>query len=114
MEIGHFEVDSVESCRPRHRGQRKSCLTVMVDRMSRKTIIRKTASLTSFQTAKSILKAMKPYQNTIKSITYDNGKEFTKHEKINKILKTKSYFCNYRYNEDGKLSSTYGYDKYGL
>ena len=90
MEIGHFEVDSVESCRPKQRGQRKSCLTVMVDRMSRKTIIRKTASLTSIQTAKSILKAMKPYQNTIKSITYDNGKEFSKHEKINKVLKTKS------------------------
>ena len=65
----------------------------MVDRATRYTFIRKTASLTSIQTAKSIVKAMKPYRNTIKSITYDNGKEFSKHEKINKILNTKSYFC---------------------
>ena len=64
-----------------------------MDRATRITIIRKTASLTSIQTAKSILKATKPYRNTIKSITHDNGKEFSKHEKINKILNTKSYFC---------------------
>ena len=91
LEFGHFEADSVESCRTK--GKRKSCLTVMVDRATRYTLIRKTASLTSIQTSKSIVKAMKPYRNTIKSITYDNGKEFSKHEKINKLLKTKSYFC---------------------
>ena len=66
-EFGHFEADSVESCRTR--GRNKSCLTVMVDRAIRLTIIRKTASLTSIQTAKSMLKATKPYRNTIKSIT---------------------------------------------
>ena len=91
IEFGHFEADSVESCRKR--GKKGSCLTVLVDRATRYTLIRKTASLTSELTAKSIIEVMKPYQNTIKSITYDNGKEFTKHEKINKILKTKSYFC---------------------
>ena len=68
LEFGHFEADSVESCRTR--GKRKSCLTVMVDRATRYTIIRKTASLTSIQTAKSIVKAMKPLSNNIKSITY--------------------------------------------
>ncbi len=31
--------------------------------------------------------------SAVKSITYDNGKEFTQHEKINKILNTTSYFC---------------------
>lgn len=92
VEIGHFECDSVES--GRQRGQkRNSCLTVMVDRASRKTIIKKTTSKTSVETMKSILEAMKPYKNTIKSITYDNGGEFSKHEKINKELNIKSYFC---------------------
>ena len=93
LEFGHFEADSVESCRTR--GKRKSCLTVMVDRATRYTIIRKTASLTSIQTAKSIVKAMKPLSNNIKSITYDNGKEFSKHEKINKILKQKAIFVSH-------------------
>ena len=64
-----------------------------VDRATRYTLIRKTASKTAKLTTTSIIKALKPYQNTIKSITYDNGCEFSKHEKINKKLNTKSYFC---------------------
>lgn len=91
LEFGHFEVDSVESCKKR--GKSRSCLTVLVDRMTRKTIIRKTASKTAKLTTTSIIKALKPYRNTIKSITYDNGHEFSKHEIVNKALNTKSYFC---------------------
>lgn len=106
LEFGHFEADSVEGTRKRMKQdnrnnnaryvkQRKSCLTVIVDRTTRLTRIIKTASLNSIQTSQSILKAMKPYllNNTIKSITYDNGKEFSKHEIINKVLHCKSYFC---------------------
>lgn len=91
LEFGHFEADSVESCRTK--GKQRSCLTVMVDRATRYTIIRKTASKTAHATTKSIVAALKPLKNNIISITYDNGCEFTKHEKINKKLKTKSYFC---------------------
>lgn len=91
IEKGHFECDSIESCKVK--GKTNSCLTVLVDRASRKTIIKKTASKTSVETMKSILEVMKPYKNTIKSITYDNGSEFSKHERINKVLNIKSYFC---------------------
>ena len=68
------------------KGKTKSCLTVLVDRATRMTIIRKTASKTAKLTTTSIIKALKPYRNTIKSITYDNGCEFSKHEIINKIV----------------------------
>lgn len=106
-EIGHFECDSIES--KRVRGQLKSCLTVLVDRLSRYTLIKKTASLTSIQTTTSILKATKPYLNTIKSITYDNGKEFTKHEEINKMLNIKSFFCKpYSSYEKGTVENING------
>ena len=91
LEFGHFEADSVVSCTCK--GKTKSCLTVLVDRATRYTLIRKTASKTSLLTSKSILDVMKPYQNTIKSITYDNGCEFSQNEKINKELNIKSYFC---------------------
>ena len=100
LEFGHFEADSIEGTRKRlkqengkHIQQRKSCLTVVVDRETRLTKIAKTASLNSIQTTTSILKVMKPYRNTIKSITYDNGKEFSKHEIINKEFNIQSYFC---------------------
>ena len=91
QEYGHFEADSVVSCV--QKGKTKSCLTVLVDRATRYTFIRKTASKTSIQTTTSILSALKPLSNNIKSITYDNGCEFAKHEKINKELNIKSYFC---------------------
>jgi IS30 family transposase len=91
LELGHFEADSVESGRTRGK-KRNSCLTVIVDRATRKTTILKTVSKTSIETNKSIIKAMKTFQ-TVKSITYDNGLEFSKHEEINKIFKMKSYFC---------------------
>jgi len=89
LEFGHFEADSVESCRIS--GRKKSCLTVLVDRATRMTIIRKTASKTALQTTTSIIEALKPLSNNIISITYDNGCEFSQHEKINKELNIKSY-----------------------
>ena len=92
LEFGHFEADSIES--KRVRGQkRKSCLTVLVDRATRLTRIRKTASHTSKETVLSIASIKDTICSPIKSITYDNGKEFSKHEIINKILNTVSYFC---------------------
>lgn len=36
---------------------------------------------------------MKPLSENILSVTHDNGCVFTKHEKINKKLNIKSYFC---------------------
>lgn len=58
LEFGHFEIDSVES--GRKRGQkRNSCLTVIVDRATRKTIIKRTASKTSSETALTIINSLK-------------------------------------------------------
>lgn len=91
LEFGHFEADSIESGRKRSK-KRNSCLTVLVDRATRKTTILKTISKTSKETNKSIIKALRKYKS-IKSITYDNGMEFAKHEEINKKLNSKSYFC---------------------
>lgn len=91
LAFGHFEADSVESSRKQGK-KRNSCLTVIVDRATRKTTILKTVSKTSIETNKSIIKALKTFKS-IKSITYDNGLEFSKHEEINKIFNAKSYFC---------------------
>ena len=91
LEFGHFEADSVVSCVTK--GKTKSCLTVLVDRATRMTIIRKTASKTALQTTTSIIKALKPLSNNVIGITCDNGCEFSQHEKINKELNIKSYFC---------------------
>ena len=57
------------------------------------TFIGKTASKTSDAAVMSIVQALKPLSNNINGITYDNGCEFSQHEKINKVLNIKSYFC---------------------
>ena len=91
--MGHFECDNIESCRGNQQRRKFSCLIIITYRLSCKTIITKAASKTSKQTTISILKDLKPYQNIVKSITYDNGLQFSNHEKINNILNIKSYFC---------------------
>ena len=107
LEFGHFEADSIESCKKR--GEVLPCLTVVVERVSRFVRIRKTASKTANATTKSIISALKPFKNNVISITYDNGCEFSKHEKINKKLNTKSYFARpYCSNDKGTVENING------
>jgi IS30 family transposase len=89
MEFGHFEADTVVSSKS------LSALLVIVDRLTRKTKIKKLARKTAEQASNAIIFALKNL-NTINlsTITYDNGSEFCYHEKVNKELKTKSFFCN--------------------
>lgn len=106
-EFGHFEADSIESCKKR--GEQLPCLTVVVERVSRYTTIRKTASKTAQATSTSIVTALKPLSNNIISITYDNGCEFSKHEKINEALDTKSFFARpYCSNDKGTVENING------
>ena len=44
--------------------------------------------------AKAIIKMLKPYKNLVKTITVDNGKEFSFHKKIAKALKADVYFAH--------------------
>ena len=106
-EFGHFEADSIESCKKR--GEQLPCLTVVVERVSRYTKIMKTASKTSQATTTSIVTALKPLSNNVISITYDNGCEFSQHEKINKELNIKSYFARpYCSNDKGTVENING------
>lgn len=89
-ELGHFEADTVVSCRGS-----KSALLVIADRASRMIRIKKLAQKTAEQASNAIVYALKN-KNIIKiakTITYDNGCEFCWHEKINTDLNVKSFFC---------------------
>lgn len=90
LEFGHFEADTIFSC-----NGSKSALLVIVDRLTRYTKIRKLTRKTSFQASSQIIFALNEYNiSQLHSITYDNGSENTKHEHVNKVLQTESYFCN--------------------
>ena len=90
QEFGHFEADTIFSC-----SGSKSALLVLVDRLTRKTHIKKLERKTASLTSSSIVVALSEYNIThIHSITYDNGCEFAGHEDVNKVLQCQSYFCN--------------------
>jgi IS30 family transposase len=106
LEFGHFEADTIFSCRGS-----KSALLVVVDRMTRKTKIKKLERKSASLTSSSIVFALKNEYNItqIHSITYNNGIEFAKHITVNKKLRCSSYFCNAYYSwEKGTVENING------
>ena len=89
LEFGHFEADTIFSC-----SGSKSALLVIVDRLTRKTHIKKLERKTASLTSSSIVVALSEYNILhIHSITYDNGCDFAGHEFVNTELNTVSFFC---------------------
>lgn len=87
-EFGHWESDSIVSLR-----QKPGC-NVLVERKSRLVKITKLSSKTAQVTLNAIIKKLKLMPHDfVKSITYDNGSENTKHEIVNQVLGCNSYFC---------------------
>jgi IS30 family transposase len=87
-EPGHWESDSLVS--PQH----KPGCNVLVERITRLVHISKLSSKESNQTKKAISNQLGQHKTAfVKSITYDNGVENSKHLDINKALGCNSYFC---------------------
>ena len=84
-EIGHWETDSV-LCKYR------DSINVLADRMSRKVVITKLVAKDAMATTTAITTRLK--NETVRSITADNGPENTHHKTIAKILKSPFYFCH--------------------
>lgn len=86
---GHWEADTVIS------RQSKKALVVSLERKSRMIHIDKLAAKKSRKLVKALTDRLSCYPKGLRrSITYDNGSENVEHERINKMLGTKSYFCN--------------------
>lgn len=98
-EYGHWELDTVYSSR-----DDKSALMVLTERMTREEIIIKTPDRTSESMVKAFDRLEKQmgapaFRETFKTITCDNGVEFSNWEaieksKLNKGKRTDLYFCH--------------------
>ena len=86
QEQWHYEADLIVS-----KKWHKWALLTLIDRYSRKWLIVKLPN----KTTKGVMKAIARYRKKlwIKSITFDNGKEFSHHYKLWKY-NIKTYFCN--------------------
>lgn len=93
-EFGHFEMDLVLG----KQGKDKECLLTLTERKTRFEIVIKLNNKSSsevIRAIKSIKDNLKGYSSEIfKSITTDNGKEFSHYEEIEEILGTMIYFCH--------------------
>lgn len=83
--FGDFEGDTVVG------NKHKGVLLTFADRKTRLCIIRPHTNRKAPLIAKSSIEALKSYQ--VETITYDNGKEFAKHEDVAKALRTDIYFA---------------------
>ena len=94
VEFGHFEMDLVLG----KQGKDKECLLTLTERKTRFEIVIKLNNKSSsevIRAIKSIKEHLNGYSSEIfKSITTDNGSEFSRYEEIEEILGTMIYFCH--------------------
>lgn len=83
---GHWERDTM------HGGDRKSSILVLTDRKTRFNCLRKLDRRFAHVVTKETIAALRDLP--CRSITNDNGKEFSDHERLSKKLKVGVYFCD--------------------
>ena len=87
-QVGHWEGDTLIG-----KGH-KQAIVSLVERKSGYAVLKKVSKKTSELVRSAIIKGLKPISEKVKTITFDNGLEFSQHAKIDKALKSKSYFSD--------------------
>ena len=101
--IGDLEVDTIIG--KNHQG----AILTIVDRATGVLKMKKLKSKDADQLAIAMIEALQPWQIQLKTITSDNGKEFSSHEYIAKVLKVDFYFAKaYHSWERGTNENTNG------
>jgi IS30 family transposase len=86
--IGDWEIDTIIG------KQRQQAVLSIVERFSKKTILKKVSKKSACAVASATIDGLKAYSHLVLSITGDNGSEFAYHETISKELKTDFYFAH--------------------
>jgi len=85
--IGDIEVDLMMG------SEHKSALLVMTDRATLVTMIEKLVGKEAQEVYEKMAIRLTRFSSSwVKTLTFDNGKEFAQHRKIGQLLKTKTYF----------------------
>ena len=69
-------------------------LVTMVERKSRLLKVRLATSKEALAVTEGIIKGLKPIKDQVHTLTYDNGKEFARHELISDLLEAEGYFAH--------------------
>ena len=86
-EVGHWEGDTVIGA------DHDGVLLTLVERVTKYTIIVKLPSKHARYLANKLIMCLLRCILPVRSITFDNGKEFTDHQRISRLLKVPIYFA---------------------
>lgn len=86
-QIGHWECDTVIGA------NHKQAIVTVVERKSGYAVIAKVSNKTADLVGAAIITMLKPFEAKVKTLTYDNGKEFCGHAKIDEALGSTGYFA---------------------
>ena len=83
--VGHWEGDTVMG------ENNKTALITLVERNPGYAIVRKLKSRRADDVAAEIVRVLKPLRNLVRTITFDNGLEFSRHEYVREKLGVKVF-----------------------
>jgi IS30 family transposase len=86
--LGDWEADTIIGAR--HQGAILSC----TERQSKLTLLRKLKSKEAQEVKRNCIELLAPCADLVHTITVDNGKEFSDHRDIAKLLQTEIYFAH--------------------
>ena len=72
----------------------KQAIVTITERKTRLSLIRKVKFKTAVNVADAIIELLGPMKKWLETLTADNGKEFSYHERIAKALNAKFYFAH--------------------
>jgi IS30 family transposase len=87
-QVGHWEGDTVIGA------AHKQAIVTLVERKSGYALIAKVNNKTSDLVSQAILTKLKPLAPLVKTLTFDNGKEFAEHSRIDATLQSTTYFAD--------------------
>ena len=86
--VGHWEGDTVIGAAHKH------AIVTVVERKSGFAVLSKVENKTSEAVSQAIIDRLKPYAARVITLTYDNGKEFADHARIDAELDSTGYFAD--------------------
>jgi IS30 family transposase len=86
-QVGHWECDTVIGA------NHKQAIVTVVERKSGYAVMAKVSNKTADLVGQAIIKALTPFEARVKTLTYDNGKEFCGHALIDEALNSTGYFA---------------------
>lgn len=87
-QVGHWESDTLMGARHKH------AIVSLVERKTGYAILTKVDRKTSDLVSGAIIRRLKTIRTLVKTITYDNGKEFAEHARIDQALGSTGYFAD--------------------